>query len=216
MTKPVSEGFASRWARLKRERAAGVADPSPMAENSTDQALNVPTAQTAGTASDADAVVQALPPVETLTPESDYAAFMQPKVPDALKRQALKQLFRDPHFNQMDGLDVYIDDYSVSTPIPEDWYDAIPSWQAILNPKEAVITSKGYAVEPDSEEGKAILAERARAAAALAPEPSEARATTAAPEYRRLVTDAAQSQTVATEHPMAVPHAQNQPPKGAQ
>lgn len=216
MTKPVSEGFASRWARVKRERAAGVADPSPIAENSTDQALNVPTAQTEGNASDADAVVQALPPVETLTPESDYAAFMQPKVPDALKRQALKQLFRDPHFNQMDGLDVYIDDYSVSTPIPQEWYQDMPSWQAILNPKEAVITSKGYAVEPDSEEGKAILEERARAAQTRAPEPPEAPEATAAPACAPAVADAVQSPNAGLERPAEPAQAHTQPPKGAQ
>jgi hypothetical protein len=31
----------------------------------------------------------------------------------------MKKLFADPHFNVMDGLDIYIDDYSVSEPIPE-------------------------------------------------------------------------------------------------
>jgi hypothetical protein len=30
----------------------------------------------------------------------------------------LKKLFADPHFNQMDGLDVYIDDYSKPDPMP--------------------------------------------------------------------------------------------------
>jgi hypothetical protein len=53
-----------------------------------------------------------LPPVESLTIDSDFSAFLQPEVDETLKRQALKQLFRDPHFNVMDGLDVYIDDYS--------------------------------------------------------------------------------------------------------
>ena len=31
----------------------------------------------------------------------------------------MKKLFADPHFNVMDGLDIYIDDYSKSDPIPE-------------------------------------------------------------------------------------------------
>jgi hypothetical protein len=30
----------------------------------------------------------------------------------------MKKLFSDPHFNAMDGLDVYIDDYSKPDPIP--------------------------------------------------------------------------------------------------
>ena len=61
-----------------------------------------------------------LPPVESLTIDSDFTAFLQPQVDERLKRQALKKLFRDPHFNVMDGLDIYIDDYSKPDPIPPD------------------------------------------------------------------------------------------------
>ena len=32
--------------------------------------------------------------------------------------KALQKLFSDPHFNRMDGLDIYIDDYSQPDPIP--------------------------------------------------------------------------------------------------
>jgi hypothetical protein len=35
-----------------------------------------------------------------------------------VKNAAFKKLFTDPHFNVMDGLDVYIDDYSKPDPIP--------------------------------------------------------------------------------------------------
>jgi hypothetical protein len=44
--------------------------------------------------------------------ESDYRPFLGPEVEESTKRAALKRLFADPHFNRMDGLDVYIDDYS--------------------------------------------------------------------------------------------------------
>jgi len=62
-----------------------------------------------------------LPPVHTLTPDSDFTRFFDAKAPvdDALKRAALKALLRDPRFNIMDGLDTYIDDYTRSDPIPE-------------------------------------------------------------------------------------------------
>src|SRR5205807_492932 len=40
--------------------------------------------------------------------------------PASRKRAALKQLFRDPRFNIMDGLDTYIDDYTKADPIPPD------------------------------------------------------------------------------------------------
>jgi hypothetical protein len=36
-----------------------------------------------------------------------------------VKNAALKKLFTDPHFNLMDGLDTYIDDYGKPDPIPD-------------------------------------------------------------------------------------------------
>jgi hypothetical protein len=61
-----------------------------------------------------------LPPVESLSFDSDFTAFLRPDVDDKIKRAALKQLFRDPRFNVMDGLDTYIDDYTKADPIPPD------------------------------------------------------------------------------------------------
>ena len=34
-----------------------------------------------------------------------------------------KTLFQDPHYNVMDGLDTYIDDYSKPDPLPEGWLE---------------------------------------------------------------------------------------------
>jgi hypothetical protein len=61
-----------------------------------------------------------LPPIESLHFDSDFTAFLRPEVDEKLKRAALKQLFRDPRFNVMDGLDTYIDDYTKADPIPTD------------------------------------------------------------------------------------------------
>jgi hypothetical protein len=58
------------------------------------------------------------PPIESLTQDSDYAPFMQKDIAPGLRNQAMKKLFTDPHYNVMDRLDTYIDDYSVSEPIP--------------------------------------------------------------------------------------------------
>jgi hypothetical protein len=63
----------------------------------------------------------ALPDLATLTPQSDFSPFMVRGVSAALRSAALKTLFTDPHFNVMDKLDVYVDDYSVFTPMPEGW-----------------------------------------------------------------------------------------------
>ena len=59
----------------------------------------------------------ALPPVDELTPESDFTGFMHPKVEDSLRRVALKKLFNDPHFNIPDPFEPYSGDWNVAEPI---------------------------------------------------------------------------------------------------
>jgi hypothetical protein len=66
-----------------------------------------------------------LPPVESLTPESDFSPFMREGVDPEVRRGAVKKLFADPRFNVMDGLDVYIDDYSKPDPLPEGWLEKL-------------------------------------------------------------------------------------------
>ena len=130
-TKPSEGSLLRRWSRLKSEaREKENAKPAtgsvgahavPVTLHSgTDVAASRGEQPAAGPAQ-APAVADAtpsLPPVESLTIDSDFAPFLQPKVDEALKRRALKQLFRDSHFNVMDGLDVYIDDYSKPDPLP--------------------------------------------------------------------------------------------------
>jgi hypothetical protein len=69
-------------------------------------------------ASEADPSARPLPHPSTLTPSSDFTPFMRPSVAPEQRNAALKRLFTDPHFNRMDGLDVYIDDYSKPDPLP--------------------------------------------------------------------------------------------------
>ena len=66
---------------------------------------------------------QAPPPptledVQALTPESDFSAFTGVNVSPEVSNAAMKKLFTDPHYNVMDGLDIYIDDYSKPDPMP--------------------------------------------------------------------------------------------------
>ena len=58
-----------------------------------------------------------LPPVDKMTPDSDFTAFMQPKVEDALRRAALKKLFSDPRFNIPDPFEAYSGDWTGGEPI---------------------------------------------------------------------------------------------------
>ena len=43
---------------------------------------------------------------------------MKPDVDPLVQQAALKKMFTDPHFNVMDRLDIYIDDYSQPDPLP--------------------------------------------------------------------------------------------------
>ena len=55
----------------------------------------------------------------SLTIDSDFKPFLAKAVAADVKNAALKKLFADPHFNVMDRLDIYIDDYSNPAPLPE-------------------------------------------------------------------------------------------------
>jgi len=56
--------------------------------------------------------------VARLTQDSDYSRFVGKGVDPGVKNAALHKLFADPHFNVMDGLDIYIDDYNTPDPLP--------------------------------------------------------------------------------------------------
>jgi len=56
--------------------------------------------------------------VATLNRDSDYTRFVARGVDPEVKNAALSKLFTDPHFNVMDGLDTYIDDYGKPDPLP--------------------------------------------------------------------------------------------------
>ena len=57
--------------------------------------------------------------VQSLTQDSDFTQFMAGEVAPEVKNAAMKKLFADPHFNVMDRMDVYIDDYGQPDPIPQ-------------------------------------------------------------------------------------------------
>ena len=114
------ENFLSRWSRRKRADREGVPveEPPPVAAAAASPAAAAP-------APAAEAKPAPLPPVEDLTPESDFTPFMDREVDPGVRQQALKKLFADPRFNVMDMMDVYVDDYSRPDPIPESWMGQI-------------------------------------------------------------------------------------------
>jgi hypothetical protein len=133
------EGFLSRWSRRKAEQQRGggseadappptlapaVAPPVPAEAQvvGADEASVGPKPDSAASApTTGEPPAPPLPTMDdvaALTGDSDYARFVAPGVDETVKRAAMKKLFSDPHFNVMDGLDTYIDDYNKPDPIP--------------------------------------------------------------------------------------------------
>jgi hypothetical protein len=106
--------FLTRWSRLKRDAdtqaAPAKVEPVPPAE---------------------------LPPVDSLTFESDFAAFLRANVEESVKRAALKKLLHDPRFNVMDGLDTYIDDYTKNEGVSEEMLKTLEHARSTLFPPAA-------------------------------------------------------------------------------
>jgi uncharacterized protein DUF3306 len=128
------ENFLRRWSRRKHESAREEVRPEPAASPASAPAVQPPA--TAAPAAPPEQVAE-LPPLESLKGlASDYKEFLDPAVEENLRRSALKKLFHDPHFNVMDGLDVYIDDYSRPDPIPESMLKKLVHAKRLLFPEE--------------------------------------------------------------------------------
>lgn len=108
------DSFLARWSRRKHAERRGEAQPAePPAPPAAPAAATPAPAQPQCAQAPTE-----LPPVDSLQGiASEYKDFMRPEVDAATRSAALKKLFFDPHFNQMDGLDVYIDDYTKYEPL---------------------------------------------------------------------------------------------------
>ena len=109
----MADGFLGRWSKRK----AGLeADPVENKTEAPKEATPVASVEQAA---------EETPPLPTLDDvakidrfDPDFSAFMKPDVDPTVQQAALKKMFTDPHFNIMDGLDIYIDDYSKPDPLP--------------------------------------------------------------------------------------------------
>ena len=116
-------GFLSRWSRRKVEVREGRAldEPTPASLPTAKTVVQPPSVDSATpAASDTPPQVPTptLADAEQLTPDSDFTGFMARGVAPEVKNAAMKKLFADPHFNVMDRMDIYIDDYGLPDPLP--------------------------------------------------------------------------------------------------
>ena len=153
---PASRGFSlKRWSQRKLE-AARAASPQPTdaaAKSLETPAPEAPTPPAAAAATAQErAAVPALPPIDSLTIDSDFSVFLGPKVDPSLKLQALKKLFRDPRFNVMDGLDVYIDDYSIPDPLEPEIARQLAHARYLFDPPRTRVNEAGFVEDVAADE----------------------------------------------------------------
>ncbi|MDO8306606.1 DUF3306 domain-containing protein [Herminiimonas sp.] len=126
-----ADDFFARWSKKKNgattdaEQAQAGVPLAPAADDNGELA-----GQT-------EAAVKPLPTQEDvaqLTHDSDYSAFMAQGVDESVKQSAMKKLFTNPHFNIMDGLDIYIEDYNTFEPISPALLASLSHAKALLDP----------------------------------------------------------------------------------
>jgi hypothetical protein len=106
------DGFVSRWSQRKRQ--ARVADPKDQDETP----LQEPTGQgepepAPDSAAPDEAAAADLPDPDTLNADSDFTVYLKDGVPEALRRRALRRLWRsNPLLANVDGLNDYDLDYT--------------------------------------------------------------------------------------------------------
>jgi hypothetical protein len=125
--------FLTRWSRLKHQTAT---------ERNTEP-VKAPEQKPAE-----------LPPVDSLTFESDFTAYLKANVEESVKRAALKKLLHDPRFNVMDGLDTYIDDYTKNDPIPEEMLKTLEHARSTLFPPNQQTEEPTQVAENPPEENR--------------------------------------------------------------
>ena len=123
------EAFLDRWSRLKKEEHRELSAKE-------------------------DKPVPPVPSVDKLTPDSDFSAFMHPKVEDALRRVALKKLFSDPHFNIPDPYEPYSRDFTVGDPIPPEMLATLKQAEQLLLGEKKEEAEKAAEQEETAEQPK--------------------------------------------------------------
>ena len=109
-TRRPGESFLQRVHRRKSE--ARIVPPEPVAAPATgaDAAVGADDLPVVHEPTDQD-----MPPLASLTADSDYSGFLSSKVSEALRRAALRKLFHGAQFNVIDEMDDYAEDFSTFT-----------------------------------------------------------------------------------------------------
>jgi hypothetical protein len=129
--KPMAaEDFFTRWGRRRDEVGSETAAPAvPASEDGVPAAVAQPVAGPA-----LDQPAPTMEEVGALTHDSDFSRFVARDVDENIKRSAMKKLFSNPHFNVMDGLDTYIENYNSFEPISPAMLQSLNHAKNLLDP----------------------------------------------------------------------------------
>jgi hypothetical protein len=170
----MADGFLGRWSRRKAGLEPEGLDSSAPELKPKVTPSPVPQDKKTVESASAPAEEETLPPtleeaesIDRFAP--DFSAFMKPNVDPAVQQAAMKKLFSDPHFNIMDRLDIYIDDYSIPDPIPMEMLKRMVQSES-LGLFRKFEDGPGAKVLAESEENKALEPEPT---AAAEPDPAE-------------------------------------------
>jgi len=185
----MSDNFLSRWSRRKQgldtnetpktepatplqtvpaavlPQVRAIEQPQPQPSTAARSASVASTAPADGP----QAPVPTMEDVQGLTPSSDFQTFMRQGVPGEVRNAAMKKLFTDPHFNVMDGLDIYIGDYNTPDPLPAGMLEKMVGAELLnLFPKKTQVDAPQTAAtdvqenpdqSPDAPEGSPLVAQ---------------------------------------------------------
>ena len=157
-------GFIGRWAQRKQRARKGEADvvEQPAGPEPAEQTE-------AGTA----VRVEDLPDIDSLKESSDFTPFLKEGVPDALRRRALRKLWRlNPIFANLDGLNDYDEDFTDAATVVEGLKTIYQVGKGMVTPEEEAAAKQA---EAEAGEAGAEAAEAKPDAGEAEPEaPAEA------------------------------------------
>jgi hypothetical protein len=190
------EGFLRRWSRLKADPVAAqpAAAPGPAEQRPEVAAMPAiaPHPPRAPQRTGAGAGAPALPTLDDvarLDGDSDFSAFVTPGVDKDVRRLALKKLFSDPHFNLVDRLDVYMDDYNKPSPMSEAMLAALHHTKNLFAPLAGDVREAEADAGATAEAGEGVAATAREAS--TADEPGGAAMTVDSPAGAATVADSA-------------------------
>lgn len=164
--------FFSRWSKRGAEKEM---TQEAVSDSRLDQLAVVTTADASDPGKTLEQVAERAPDkvpdmadVAALRDESDFSRFMAKDVDESVRRSAMKKLFSNPHFNIMDGLDIYIDDYGKADPLPPGMLESLLHAKTLLNPLAHLEQGLQRLLDPDPVADEATSIESEAEPSALA------------------------------------------------